>query len=177
MHAFLLNASVQRQAERVTAEEIRYMAQELEQALGGVFSVLSQDLQMPLVTILMNRMTKDGSIPKLPKGMVRPKIVTGLEALGRGQDLNRLDVFISGAMQQLGPESIMQYLNMPDYLTRRATAVGIDTDGLIKTEEEVQAMKQQQQQMEMAAKLGPTAMTEAGKMMQSQQPEQPQEGN
>jgi len=177
MHAFLLNASVQRQAERVTAEEIRYMAQELEQALGGVFSVLSQDLQMPLVNILMNRMTKSGAIPKLPKGMVRPKIVTGLEALGRGQDLNRLDVFISGAMQQLGPESIMQYLNMPDYLTRRATAVGIDTDGLIKTEEEVQAMKQQQQQMEMAAKLGPTAMTEAGKMMQSQQPEQPQEGN
>jgi len=175
MHAFLLNASVQRQAERVTAEEIRYMAQELEQALGGVFSVLSQDLQMPLVNILMSRMTKDGSIPKLPKGMVRPKIVTGLEALGRGQDLNRLDVFISGAMQQLGPESIMQYLNMPDYLTRRATAVGIDTDGLIKSEEEVAQMRQQQQQMEMAAKLGPTAITEANKQY-IQQPQQAPEG-
>ena len=175
MHAFLLNASVQRKAERVTAEEIRYMAQELEQALGGVFSVLSQDLQMPLVTILMSRMTKAGSIPKLPKGMVRPKIVTGLEALGRGQDLNRLDVFISGAMQQLGPESIMQYLNMPDYLTRRATAVGIDTEGLIKSEEEVAQMRQQQQMMEMANKLGPTAMTEANKQYMQTQEQQPTE--
>lgn len=174
MHAFLLHASVQRQAERVTAEEIRFMAQELEQALGGVFSVLSQDFQMPLVNILMSRMTKDGSIPKLPKGMVRPKIVTGLEALGRGHDLNRLDIFISGAMQQLGPEALMQYVNMPDYLTRRATAIGIDTEGLIKSEEEVTQLRQQQQQMDMAAKLGPTAITEGNKQfMQSQ--EQPQE--
>ena len=168
MHAFLLNASVQRQAERVTAEEIRYMAQELEQALGGVFSVLSSDFQMPLVNVLMTRMTRSGDIPKLPKGMVRPKIVTGLEALGRGQDLNRLDVFISGAMQQLGPEAIMQYVNMPDYLTRRATAVGIDTEGLIKSEEDVQQAQQQQQMMAMAEKLGPTAMTEANKQYMQQ---------
>ena len=48
--AFLLNSSVQRQAERVTAEEVRYMAQELETALGGVYSILSQEFQMPLIT-------------------------------------------------------------------------------------------------------------------------------
>ena len=40
--AFLLNAAVQRDAERVTAQEIRYMANELETALGGVYSLLSQ---------------------------------------------------------------------------------------------------------------------------------------
>ncbi len=177
MHAFLLNASVQRQAERVTAEEIRFMAQELEQALGGVFSVLSSDLQMPLVTILMSRLAKNGGIPKLPKGLVRPKIVTGLEALGRGQDLNRLDIFISGAIQQLGPDALMQYVNIPDYLTRRATAVGIDTEGLIKSEEEVQQAQQQaqqqQQMMQLAEKLGPTALKE---MNNNPPPQPPQEG-
>ena len=44
--AFLLNSSVQRQAERVTAEEIRFMAQELESALGGTYSILSQELSL-----------------------------------------------------------------------------------------------------------------------------------
>lgn len=179
MQAFLLNSSVQRQAERVTAEEIRYMAQELEQALGGVFSVLSAEMQMPLVTIIMDRLTKKGAIPKLPKGLVRPKIVTGLEALGRGQDLNRLDIFISGAMQTLGPEAILKHLNMADYLTRRATAVGIDTEGLIRSEEEVQQqeqqMQQQQQMMQMAEKLGPSAITAASKNAQQQPQQQPAE--
>ena len=46
--AFLLNSSVQRDAERVTAEEVRFMAQELESTLGGVYSVLSQEFQLPL---------------------------------------------------------------------------------------------------------------------------------
>ena len=55
--AFLLNTAIQRNAERVTAEEIRFMAQELESALGGVYSVLSQEMQLPLVNILMKRMS------------------------------------------------------------------------------------------------------------------------
>ena len=54
--AFLLNSSVQRNAERVTAEEVRYMAQELETALGGVYSILSQEFQLPLVRLLLARL-------------------------------------------------------------------------------------------------------------------------
>jgi len=54
--AFLLNSAVQRNAERVTAEEIRFMAQELEAALGGVYSTLSQEFQLPLVEILLKIM-------------------------------------------------------------------------------------------------------------------------
>ena len=62
---FLLNSAIQRKAERVTAEEIRYMAQELETALGGVYSILSQEMQLPIVNILMQRMSASGKIPKL----------------------------------------------------------------------------------------------------------------
>ena len=46
--AFLLNSSIQRNAERVTASEIRFMAEDLEQALGGIYSILSQEFQLPL---------------------------------------------------------------------------------------------------------------------------------
>ena len=92
--AFLLNSAVQRNAERVTAEEVRYMAQELETALGGVYSILSQEFQLPLVKLLLARLERTGKMPKMPKDAVKPQIVTGIEALGRGQDLNKLSQFL-----------------------------------------------------------------------------------
>ena len=35
-YAFLLHTAIQRDAERVTAQEIRYMAEQLETAMGGI---------------------------------------------------------------------------------------------------------------------------------------------
>ena len=93
----------------------------------------------------------------MPKRLVKPTIVTGLEALGRGHDLNKLDTFVAGAIQILGPE-FPTYVNMSDYLKRRATSIGIDDDGLVRSQEEIEAMKQQQQQMEaMMSMAGPAA--------------------
>jgi hypothetical protein len=148
--AFLLNSSVQRQAERVTAEEVRYMAQELESALGGVYSILSQEFQMPLINLLLYRMESAGKMPKMPKDTVKPTIVTGMEALGRGQDLNKLATFLQ-YLQPLGAELIQQELNVGDYIDRLGASLGIDTQGLIKSDEqkaeEQQAAQQDQQNM------------------------------
>lgn len=144
---FLLNSAIQRKAERVTAEEIRYMAQELETALGGVYSILSQEMQLPIVNILMQRMSASGKIPKIPKDKVAPVIITGIEALGRGNDLNKLRTFMTDVIQlaQANPETI-QRVDFGDLITRLATGHGIDTSGLIKTDEQLAAEVQQQQQ-------------------------------
>ena len=159
--AFMLNSSVQRSGERVTAEEIRFMAQELESGLGGVYSILSQEFQLPLINRLMFRMQRSKELPTLPKGIVQPVIVTGIEALGRGNDLNKLDTFMSAVMQI--PEATAR-VNWSDYMTRRATALGIDTEGLIKSDEQVQQEQQQAQMMQMAQQgLGP-AINAAGQM-------------
>lgn len=144
--SFLLNSSVQRNAERVTAEEVRYMAQELETALGGIYSVLSQEFQLPLVNLLLNKMQREGKMPKFPKDTLKPQIVTGLEALGRGQDLNKLQQFLN-MLQPLGPEVISSELNIGDYLDRLGASLGIDTQGLVKSEEQKQQEAQQQQEM------------------------------
>tara|TARA_R100000808_G_scaffold2173_3_gene9105 strand:+ start:768 stop:2393 length:1626 start_codon:yes stop_codon:yes gene_type:complete len=148
--AFLLNSSVQRNAERVTAEEVRFMAQELESALGGVYSVLSQEFQLPMINILMEKMTKQKKMPKFPKGIVKPQVITGIEALGRGQDLNKLSQFLQ-YLQPLGPEAIMSNLNLDDYIDRLGASLGIDTSGLVKSAEqkqmEAQQAQEQQQQM------------------------------
>lgn len=149
--AFLMNSSVQRSAERVTAEEVRFMAQELESALGGVYSILSQELQMPLILQLLGAMEKTGKMPKLPKDTVRPTVVTGIEALGRGQDLNKLATFLQ-YLQPLGAEVIASEMNISDYIDRLGASLGIDTNGLIKSEEQKaqeQAMAQQAQEQQM----------------------------
>jgi hypothetical protein len=161
--AFLMNTAIQRQGERVTAEEIRFMAQELEDVLGGVYSILSQEFQLPLVNRLMDRMAKTGRLPKLPKKIIKTTIVTGLEALGRGHDLNKLDSFIAGASQLLG-DKFSTYVNMSDYLKRRATSLGIDVEGLVKTEEEIQAEQQQAMSQQMVDKATPNLASAAGKM-------------
>jgi len=166
-YAFLLNSSVQRDAERVTAEEVRYMADELEDALGGVYSILSLEFQLPLVKTLMSQMQKAGKVPQLPEGAVSPSIVTGLEALGRGHDLQRLTQFIRH-IEVFGPEVIAQYLNVSDYIRRTGSHLGLDMDGLVRSEEEVAQQQKQQQMAQLQDRLGPEFM----KIIQQQQENQ-----
>lgn len=164
--AFLLNTAIQRPGERVTAEEIRYMARELEDALGGTYSVLSQDFQVPFLkaglAVLTRTSNKEWKLPKLPKG-ITPIIVTGLEALGRGHDLQKLDMWLSGAAQMLGPQ-VMQRVNAEEYLARRALALGVELEGLLVTQEELDAQQQQAQMMEMVNRLGPNAVNQMGNL-------------
>ena len=159
-YAFLLHTAIQRDAERVTAQEIRYMAEQLETAMGGVYSLLSQEFQLPLVKILMKRMQESKEIPALPKNSVKPTIITGIEALGRGNDLQKLREFVAelGNLAQMNPQ-VVQSLNPDDLIKRIATSLGIEMEGLIKTQEQMaaeqqaqQEQMQQQQMMQMAEK-------------------------
>jgi hypothetical protein len=105
---------------------------------------------MPLVNLILARLEGEGKMPKMPKDSVKPTIVTGMEALGRGQDLNKLAQFLQ-YLQPLGPEVIANEMNIDDYIDRLGASLGIDTNGLIKSPEQKQqeqaAMQQQQQQM------------------------------
>lgn len=154
-YAFLLNSAVQRNAERVTAEEIRYVANELEDTVGSIYSILSQEFQLPLVKRFMIQMTREGAIPDLPQGSkgVEPLIVTGIEALGRGHDLTKLDTFIRYA--QVFPEAFQTSVKQGEILRQIATALGIDSSSVVKTDEEVQQEQQQQMQMQMAQQAVP----------------------
>lgn len=162
-YSFLLASSIQRNGERVTAEEIRYMAGELEAALGGVYSLLSQEFQLPFVTRIMDRMQRQKRLPKLPDEAIRPTITTGLEALGRGHDLNKYTAFMQ-LLQQAGPQAL-QYVNVGDLITRVGTSLMIDMTGLVKTDEQIaqeqqaQAAAQQGQQVnELLGKAAPNAV-------------------
>lgn len=163
-YAFLLNTAVQRNAERVTAEEIRYMAQELDDALGGVHTLLSAEFQLPVVSVFEGRMEKNRKVPPLPKGAVKPQITTGIEAIGRGIDLRNLRAFTMDIVQTLGPELAFDYLSGTEYIKRAAASYGIDTNGLIKTDEEVAQAQQARKLEALTQSLGPQAITAMGGM-------------
>ena len=164
--AFLLNQAVQRPGERVTAEEIRYMAQSLEQTIGAFYSILTQELQLPLVRRLIYMLQKKGKLPEFPNSqetgepLVQPRAVTGLEGIGRGDDMNKLTEFLSVTQQVLGPEIAQQYVNYEEALRRLAASASIDTTNLVKTSQQLQqeaaaaqaqAQQQQQEQQMMEA--------------------------
>lgn len=171
---FLNHSSVQRNAERVTAEEVRFMAQELEDALGGVYSVLSQEFQRPYVELKLRSFEKAGKLKALPKGVVNITIVAGLEALGRGHDRNKLVQYLATLGNLGGPEVIAKYVNLGELTRRLAISDGIDTIGLIRSDEEIQAAEQQAQMTQMAEQLGPEAVKQMGQQAQQQQ-QQPEE--
>jgi len=164
--SFLLNTSIQRSAERVTAEEIRFMAGELEDALGGVYSRLSQEFQFSLVKILMRQMSKANKLPDIPDSLVKPIITTGLEALGRTHDLRKLDVAITQLASVLPPEVLNDYVKWGEYIRRRFIAAGVDdVSGLLREDDEVEQLREQRQAQQSAAeltgKLGPAAIKAA----------------
>lgn len=160
--AFLLNTAVQRPGERVTAEEVRYMASELDMGLGGVYSLQSEEFQRPIAVAFEARMEKARNVPPLPKGATSLVVTTGLDALGRGNDLQNLDVFLRGLLEAIGPQGMAQYVNAGEYIKRRAAALGIDADGLIRTDEEIAQAQEQAQAMQMMEKLGPQGIAQAG---------------
>jgi hypothetical protein len=76
--------------------------------------------------------------------------------------LARLEAFIGGLAQQLGPDAVASRLNIGNYIIRRGTALGIDMDGLVKSEEEVQAEQQQAQIQALVEQLGPNVINQLG---------------
>ena len=147
-----------RNAERVTAEEVRLTQLELEQQLGGIFSLLVIEFLIPYLNRTLLVLQRSNQIPKLPKDIVRPTIVAGVNALGRGQDRESLTAFVGTIAQTLGPEALVQYLNPLEAIKRLAAAQGIDVLNLVKTEqqlaEEQQAAQQQAAQQSLVDQAG-----------------------
>ncbi len=134
---FLLTSDNVRDAERVTAEEIRLLAQELETALGGVFSRFAVELQLPLARRFMSILKRRGKLPSLPEGVVSPDVTTGLPALGRFASLQKLDLLLQGIAETFGPQAAEKQVKMDAYITLRAAEWGIDITGLFRSDEEL----------------------------------------
>ena len=141
-----------RDSERTSAEEVRMTQMELEQQLGGLFSLLTVEFLVPYLSRKLSEAQKKGEIPRIPKNIVKPTIVAGVNALGRGQDRESLGSFLTTLAQTLGPEAIGQFINTDEVIKRLAASQGIDVLNLVRSMQDVQqeqaAAQQQEMQME-----------------------------
>ena len=151
-----------RQSERTTAEEVRMTQMELERQLGGLFSLLTTEFLIPYLDRKMHTLTKSKKIPSVPQNLVKPTIVAGINALGRGQDREALVQFITTIAQTMGPQALAQYLNADEAIKRLAAAQGIDILNLVKSMEERNAEQQQAMQAQQMQSLTDQAGQLAG---------------
>ena len=150
--AFLLGTQVTRDAERVTAEEIRMQTNELESSLGGVYSRLAEDMQQPLARKLLESVNPD-------LAALSPQILTGVESLSRNSEHEQMILFINDlAMMMNIPEPLHAYIKWEDFAKVLASNRGLEYSKFVKDEEEVAEDTQQgiteQTQAELGAALG-----------------------
>lgn len=86
--AFMYKANT-RDAERVTAYELKQDAMEAEATLGGVYSSLSASLQIPLAHILLTE-TEPGMMEGIVTSEIKLDILAGIPALGRQADVQNI---------------------------------------------------------------------------------------
>lgn len=144
---FLLGTSVTRNAERVTAVEIRMQAEELETSLGGAYSRLAVDMQTPICLWLLKRIKLSFNNTQLT-----PVIVTGLDALSRNGDLDNMKMFLSdlAAVSAL-PPALQNLLKLRAVANLFAAARGVKVKEILKTDEELAAEAKAQQEAQLQA--------------------------
>lgn len=136
---FLMNSSVTRHAERVTATEIRILHQELEEVLAEAYTSFAQNVQAPISRLMYGRFRRNQKQPNLNK-VIELVIVTGIEGLGHGHDINRLDELQTRASTF---PAMTPYINPEEMTLRYMNALGIAPTGLHVT---AQQLAQQQAQ-------------------------------
>lgn len=143
--AFCMQSSIQRSGERVTAEEIQRLGQELDKALGGLYTNISDGNQKPI--IMRGVVLHEERNPKLrlPPGKVTVEVVTGLDQTGDSLEASNLVDWGSVISKMWGPEGVKQ-VNVNDFAKRYATLKGIKPDGLVLTAAQVGQNTQAQQQ-------------------------------
>lgn len=160
---FLLGSAVTRDAERVTAEEIRQQAAELETGLGGVYTRLAGTLQRGVAGWLLHRAGF-----AIGKTKIKLQIVTGLDALSRNGDLAALRQVMNdlGLLETIGQTAVGKELNLRAIATAIFAGNGLSPKKYLATPEQQQAAQAAEAE-QMAVEAG----TEAAAQQMAQQPQ------
>jgi len=99
----------------------------------------------------MLQMVEQGALPPFQSDLVEPQITTGLEALGREQDVAKVQA-AAQIVQMLTPELTLDYVKMTELLKRAFNGLGLPE--VVRDEQEAQQMRQQRVQAEQQAQMG-----------------------
>lgn len=139
-YAFLLHRAAQRDAERVTATEINAVIEELETALGGVYSMLAYDLMGWRLSRLLGNLQRKGVIKlSWDNADIAPRVLTGLDALNRERDVARVRT-VAELLQMFGEEA---YKVVEISSLIRQALIGLGLHDVTLTRQEVERRQEQ----------------------------------
>jgi hypothetical protein len=141
---------------------------ELETVLGGAFSAIARDLMEPIVKRAVFIMLNNGDMDERmyeqffeKDGTLSVEIVTGLQALSRDSDLQKL--MQMGEMVRNLPPQALQTFRWDSYSKALISSLGFDPRMWVKSEDEVmqqQQMMQQQMMQQQAQQKAGNAITD-----------------
>jgi hypothetical protein len=160
---FLMGSAVIRDAERVTTEEVRLTANELETAYGGVYSTLASSLQKPVARWLFDQI--DLNVKEADLDIT---VVTGLDALSRHGDLEnfRLAMGDMAAISSVPPE-LAARMKWQEVAAFVGQGRGVDLAQFLMTDDEYAEIQRANQERELAQQVAAPVATAA--MQQGQQ--------
>lgn len=143
--AFLYQTGQVRDAERVTAEEIRENAAELEIAHGGVYSRFAADWQSKVAYDSVSALGEEMG------DVVEPQIMTGMDSLSRTGEMQAIRVWMTdlSLLNQL-PEGMQAVVKGPEFAQYAAVQRGVDHGAFVKSPNELAAEQKAAQEEAMA---------------------------
>ncbi len=161
---FLMSSTAVRDAERVTAEEIRFLARELNRSFGGLYSRLAVDWQSREANYLVSKVA-----PKLASAtdLLSIRATTGHESMTREGRLNNLyEALTDAAVLESVPEDLRKVISPMRLFKYIFTQRQVPVDEILYTLKEYEAEQQREadmmKQQEMA-KAGGAVAAAAGK--------------
>lgn len=135
-------AGSQRDAERVTAEEVRRVATEADRSSASAYSILGKTLQIPLAYVLLEEMDSQ-LFQGVAGGSISLDVSAGLDALGRTIESQQLMQALSESGNALvAVQNINQVsggiLDPIKIMQQIFTANGVELDDYTKPKEQLQ---------------------------------------
>lgn len=136
--AFMYKANT-RDAERVTAFELKQDALEAETTLGGVYSSLAEAMQIPLAHILLTE--ADASVLEgLVTDTLELNIIAGIPALGRASDVQNLLLACQDAIAIIpGLVQIDRRIDPAKVFDMIMAGSSVDTSAFLKSKDQLAA--------------------------------------
>lgn len=139
---FLLSSV--RDAERVTAEEIRMIANELESSFGGLYSQLAQQWQQKEADFAISKVDFSKHVGDLGEAF-EVVVTTGLESLSREGQIDNLRLALADLqMMELIPEELRQAFNQLRFAKFVFTNRNVDLKAFLNSQEEIEALREAQ---------------------------------
>lgn len=165
--AFLTFSSADLRGERVTAFQTNAVANETQQARGGVLVTMEQNIEM-MVRRTVGLLAKEGLLNPLFKdaldeGDLIISVASGLDAIGRQMDVLRLDALLERTSQD---PDLRMWVKMEEVSRAYIRNTGLDPTVYTKSEEDVAAEQQATQQQQLQAQAGQQAIQTAGAVVE-----------